>query len=40
MGLFPPKKNSKATGEYSEAVIAARLLEQGYNVLKPYGDNT
>jgi hypothetical protein len=40
MGLFGPKANKKGLGERSEAVITYRLLEAGYNVLKPYGDNT
>lgn len=31
--------NRKAIGERSEALITARLVEIGYNVLKPYGDN-
>ena len=39
MGLFRPKQNHKAIGERSEANITARLLEAGYNVLTPYGDN-
>jgi len=39
MGLFRPKQNHKAIGERSEAIITARLLEAGYNVLTPYGDN-
>lgn len=40
MGLFGPKQNPKAVGERSQAYIIARLLEAGYNVLIPYGDNT
>jgi len=39
MGLFGPKQNPKAIGERSQAYIIARLLEAGYNVLIPYGDN-
>jgi len=42
MGLFgpkgQPKQHTKARGEHAEAVIIARLLEVGYNVLTPYGD--
>jgi hypothetical protein len=40
MGLFGPKQNPKAVGERSQAIIIFRLLEAGYNVLTPYGDNT
>lgn len=29
----------KAVGERSEAIIAARLVEVGYYILMPYGDN-
>jgi len=39
MGLFGPKQNPKAVGERSQAYIIAKLLEAGYNVLIPYGDN-
>src|SRR5258708_24323029 len=39
MGLFGPKRHSKSIGEYSEVVIAERLLKAGYNVLTPYGDS-
>jgi hypothetical protein len=35
-----PKQNPKAIGERSQAHIIARLLDVGYNVLMPYGDNT
>ena len=31
--------NHKAIGERSEAIIIARLLEIGYDVLIPFGDN-
>ncbi len=34
-----PKQNHKAIGERSEAIIMARLLEVGYSVLMPFGDN-
>ncbi len=34
-----PKQNHKAVGERSEAVIIAKLLEVGYGVLTPFGDN-
>ena len=40
MRLFGPKQNPKAIGERSQAHISARLLDVGYNVLTPYGDNT
>jgi PD-(D/E)XK endonuclease len=40
MGLYGPKQNPKAIGERSQAYITAKLLEVGYNVLIPYGDNT
>jgi hypothetical protein len=33
------KHHPKATGELSQAYIAARLIEVGYKVLAPYGDN-
>jgi|SRR5579875_21232 hypothetical protein len=39
MGPLKPKQNPKAKGERSEAYIIARLLEVGYNVLTPFGDN-
>ena len=38
VGIFGPRRHSKARGEHGEAVITARLLEAGYNVLVPYGD--
>jgi hypothetical protein len=31
--------NTKLKGEYSEAIILARLLQQGKTVLKPWGDS-
>jgi PD-(D/E)XK endonuclease len=40
MGLFGPRSNKKALGERSQAIIIYRLLEAGYNILTPYGDNT
>jgi len=40
MGLFGPKQNPKAVGERSQVIIIFKLLEAGYNVLTPYGDNT
>jgi hypothetical protein len=40
MGRFGPKQNPKAVDERSQAYITGRLLEVGYNVLTPYGDNT
>ena len=39
MGLLKPKQNHKAIGEQSEAIIMAKLLEVGYSVLMPFGDN-
>lgn len=39
MGTFGPPKNHKATGERSQAHIMAKLLDVGYNVLTPFGDN-
>ena len=33
------ERNHKAIGELSQAYIIARLIEIGYNVLVPYGDN-
>ncbi len=40
MGKFGPKTNKKALGERSQAIIIFRLLEAGYNILTPNGDNT
>jgi len=39
MGSFGPKPNKKTIGERSEAIIIAKLLEVGYDVLIPFGDN-
>lgn len=39
VGLSRPNKNHKAVGERSQAIILAKLLEEGYTVLTPYGDN-
>ena len=39
MGPLRPKQNHKAIGERSEAIIIAKLLEAGYGVLTPFGDN-
>ena len=39
MGQFGPKQNNKTIGERSEAIIMAKLLEVGYGVLTPFGDN-
>ncbi len=33
------KRNHKAIGELSQAYIIARLIEAGYKILIPYGDN-
>lgn len=35
----PKPNNHKAVGEQSEAIIIAKLVELGYNVLLPFGDN-
>jgi len=34
-----PEQNHKAKGERSEAIIIAKLLEVGYHVFIPFGDN-
>jgi PD-(D/E)XK endonuclease len=39
MEPLKPKQNHKAMGERSEAMIIAKLLEVGYSVLTPFGDN-
>ena len=39
MEPFKPKQNHKAVGEHSEAIIIAKLLEVGYHVFVPFGDN-
>lgn len=39
METLKPRPNHKAIGELSQAHIIARLLEAGYGVLIPYGDN-
>jgi hypothetical protein len=39
MEPLKPKQNHKAIGERSEAIIMAKLLEVGYGVLMPFGDN-
>ena len=39
MEPLKPKLNHKAIGEQSEAIITAKLLEAGYSVLMPFGDN-
>ena len=39
MEPFKPKQNHKAVGEHSEAIIIAKLLEVGYHVFMPFGDN-
>ncbi len=33
------RQNHKAIGECSEAIITARLIEAGYDILVPFGDN-
>jgi hypothetical protein len=40
MEPLKPKQNHKAIGERSEAMIMAKLLEVGYSVLTPFGDNS
>lgn len=37
--IRPTPNNHKAVGEQSEAYIIAKLLEVGYNILLPFGDN-
>ena len=39
MEPMKPKQNHKATGEQSEAILIAKLLEVGYAILTPFGDN-
>ena len=39
MEQLRPKQNHKAIGEHSEAIIMAKLLEVGYGILTPFGDN-
>ena len=39
MEPLKPRQNPKAVGERSEAIIMAKLVELGYEVLKPFGDN-
>ncbi len=39
MGQFGPKKDSKSTGERSEAIIMGKLVAAGYAVLMPFGEN-
>lgn len=34
-----PKKHTDNTGDLSEVIITARLIEVGYSVLTPYGKN-
>ncbi|MEA2719266.1 MAG: hypothetical protein QOJ39_1130 [Candidatus Eremiobacteraeota bacterium] len=35
----PPKRNTKATGDISEARVLAALVEAGYWVSRPFGEN-
>ncbi|MDQ2887048.1 MAG: group I intron-associated PD-(D/E)XK endonuclease [Chloroflexota bacterium] len=39
MEPMKPKQNHKAIGELSEVILIARLLEVGYGILTPLGDN-
>ena len=39
MEPLKPRQNHKAIGERSEAFIIAKLIEVGYGVLTPFGDN-
>jgi hypothetical protein len=39
MATLKPELNPKAIGERSEAMITAKLLEVGYYVYTPFGDN-
>ncbi len=38
-GTIRTKENNKTIGELSEAIIIAKLIEVGYRVLMPFGDN-
>ena len=44
MGFFPKKRatehNSTRKGEISESMIISRLLDCGYEILLPYGNNS
>lgn len=39
MGLSLPKRHTQKTGDISEAAVVTRLLQRGYVVLTPYGQN-
>jgi hypothetical protein len=39
MGILGPKRHTQKTGDISEATVVARLLQCGYVVLTPYGQN-
>ncbi|HEV2654742.1 MAG TPA: group I intron-associated PD-(D/E)XK endonuclease [Ktedonobacteraceae bacterium] len=39
MEPMKPKQNHKAIGELSEVILIAKLLEVGYEILTPFGDN-
>jgi len=39
MGILGPKRHTQKTGDISEAAVVTRLLQCGYVVLTPYGQN-
>jgi hypothetical protein len=39
MGCFGPKPDNKSVGERSQAIILAKLVEVGYSILIPFGEN-
>ena len=39
MGILGPKRHTQKTGDISESAVVTRLLQCGYFVLTPYGQN-
>src|SRR5260221_9229251 len=39
MGILRPKRHTQKTGDISESAVVTRLLQCGYFVLTPYGQN-
>ena len=39
MGILGPKRHTQKTGDISESAVITRLLQCGYIVLTPYGQN-
>jgi PD-(D/E)XK endonuclease len=39
MGILGPKRHTQKTGNISESAVVTRLLQCGYFVLTPYGQN-